>query len=213
MYVRKHREETGGSLRKSQFADDPANWSCATRESRGSKKPRCFRDRRSEKSRCRKLEESDWLTYWGSRQSLWFPKTWSPSGKIFKVAPQEQLVDPESRYIFQYHLAATAAASLRACFGELSSQMTFGSPRANQSATTRRKIPHRYHSNFLAYLYTCREHSTTDSRLFDKVERPESGGLSVKFRVQSRWQVVRRIEKKTEPDKNLFGLICERLIF
>jgi len=39
IHVRKHWD----NLRKSQFADDSANWSCAILESRGSKKPRCFR--------------------------------------------------------------------------------------------------------------------------------------------------------------------------
>lgn len=147
---------TWDNLRKSQFTDDSANWSCDLQVERIEETAMLPR-RWSEKSQCRKPEESDWLTYWEFHQSWWFPKTWSPSGKIFKIAPQEQLVDPESRYISQYHLTT---ASLRACFEELSSQMTFGSLRANQS-TTRRKIPHRYHSNFLAYLHTCQECLTT----------------------------------------------------
>lgn len=52
---------------------------------------------------------------------------------------EEQLVDLESRYTSQY--PHSSAASLRVRFGELSSQVTFGSRHANQSAT-RRRIPH-----------------------------------------------------------------------
>lgn len=119
------------------------------------KKSRCFRGeaRRVEssqvESRCRKPEESDWLTYWGSRQSWWIPKTWSPPGKIFKVAPQEQLVDLESRYTSQYH-----STSLRARFGELSSD-DLRLAACEPVGATRRKIPYCYHSNFL--IPTCWE--------------------------------------------------------
>lgn len=129
--------------------DDSANWLRDLRAEKRRNRETLPRRGESVESRCRKPEESDWFTYWGSRQSWWIPKTWSSPGKIFKVAPQEQLVDLESRYTSQYH-----SASLRARFGELSSD-DLRLAACEPVAATRRKIPYCYHSNFL--IPTCWE--------------------------------------------------------